>query len=138
MKVIQPLFLDPLREDLEKAAKNANGLKALLVRLGRIKIFDPACGSGNFLIVAYKELRQLEMEVIQALQALERQAMFVTGIHLDQFHGIEIDDFACEIARLSLWLAEHQLNNQWQKVFGFEHRPHCLLAQLVVLSMRTA
>ncbi len=58
------------------------------------------------------------MEVIQALQALERQAMFVTGIHLDQFHGIEIDDFACEIARLSLWLAEHQLNNQWQKVFG--------------------
>lgn len=119
MKVIQPLFLDPLRAELDRLRNNANGLKGLLVRLGQIKVFDPACGSGNFLIVAYKELRQLEMQVIQALQTLELQAMFVTGIHLDQFHGIEIDDFACEIARLSLWLAEHQINNQWQKEFGF-------------------
>lgn len=118
MKVIQPLFLEPLRAELDSSRKNAKALKTLLVRLGRIKIFDPACGSGNFLIVAYKELRQFEMEVIKALQVLERQAIFITGIHLDQFHGIEIDDFACEIARLSLWLAEHQLNNQWQEVFG--------------------
>lgn len=118
MKVIQPLFLEPLRAELDSSRKNAKALKTLLVRLGRIKVFDPACGSGNFLIVAYKELRQLEMEVIQALQILERQAIFLTGIHLDQFYGIEIDDFACEIARLSLWLAEHQLNNQWQEVFG--------------------
>ncbi|WP_019675181.1 DNA methyltransferase [Arsukibacterium perlucidum] len=118
MKVIQPLFLEPLRSELGSSRKNAKALKTLLVRLGRIKVFDPACGSGNFLIVAYKELRQLEMEVIEALQVLERQAIFVTGIHLDQFYGIEIDDFACEIARLSLWLAEHQLNNQWQEMFG--------------------
>lgn len=118
MKLIQPLFLEPLRSELDSSRKNAKSLKILLVRLGQIKVFDPACGSGNFLIVAYKELRQLEMEVIQALRELEGQAIFVTGIHLDQFHGIEIDDFACEIARLSLWLAEHQLNNQWQKEFG--------------------
>lgn len=118
MKVIQPLFLEPLRSELDSSRKNAKALKGLLVRLGQIKVFDPACGSGNFLIVAYKELRQLEMEVIQALRELEGQAIFVTGIHLDQFHGIEIDDFACEIARLSLWLAEHQLNKLWQKEFG--------------------
>ena len=118
MKVIQPLFLEPIRAELDSSRKNAKALKTLLVRLGQIKVFDPACGSGNFLIVAYKELRQLEMEVIQALQVLERQAIFLTGIHLDQFYGIEIDDFACEIARLSLWLAEHQLNNQWQEIFG--------------------
>ena len=118
MKVIQPLFLEPLRAELDSSRKNAKALKSLLVRFGQIKVFDPACGSGNFLIVAYKELRQLEMEVIQALRELEGQAIFVTGIHLDQFHGIEIDDFACEIARLSLWLAEHQLNNLWKKEFG--------------------
>lgn len=118
MKVIQPLFLDPLRIELEKQRANANGLKRLLVRLGEIKVFDPACGSGNFLIVAYKELRLLEMDVIRALLQRDPQSIFMSGIHLDQFYGIEIDDFACEIARLSLWLAEHQLNKQWEEHIG--------------------
>lgn len=118
MKVIQPLFLDPLRIELEKQRANANGLKRLLVRLGEMKVFDPACGSGNFLIVAYKELRLLEMDVIRALLQSDPQSIFMSGIHLDQFYGIEIDDFACEIARLSLWLAEHQLNKQWEEHIG--------------------
>ncbi|EPX6941084.1 class I SAM-dependent DNA methyltransferase [Vibrio alginolyticus] len=117
MKVIQPLFLDPLRLELEKQRKSANGLKRLLVRLGKIKVFDPACGSGNFLIIAYKELRLLEIEVIQALMKID-QGFFISNIHLDQFYGIEIDDFACEIARLSLWLAEHQVNKQWEEHIG--------------------
>lgn len=117
MKVIQPLFLDPLRTELEKQRNSANGLKRLLVRLGEIKVFDPACGSGNFLIIAYKELRLLEIEVIQALMEID-QGFFISNIHLDQFYGIEIDDFACEIARLSLWLAEHQINKQWEKEIG--------------------
>ncbi|MFM4978562.1 class I SAM-dependent DNA methyltransferase [Aeromonas caviae] len=120
MKVIQPLFLDSLRSDLEKNRKSANGLKKLLVRLGNIKVFDPACGSGNFLIIAYKELHTLERMVIQALQQLEPQQGFsMSSLHLDQFYGIEIDDFACEIARLALWLAEHQLNKQWEQTFGY-------------------
>ncbi|HGU5934347.1 TPA: DNA methyltransferase [Yersinia enterocolitica] len=118
MKVIQPLFLDSLRIELEKQRANANGLKRLLVRLGEIKVFDPACGSGNFLIVAYKELRLLEMDVIRALLQSDPQSIFMSSIHLDQFYGIEIDDFACEIARLSLWLAEHQLNKQWEEHIG--------------------
>ncbi|MFP1732533.1 class I SAM-dependent DNA methyltransferase [Lonsdalea quercina] len=119
MKVIQPLFLDPLRVELDKQRNNAKGLKALLVRLGKIKVFDPACGSGNFLIVAYKALRKLEIEVIEALRELEPQTFAMSGLHLSQFYGIEIDDFACQIARLSLWLAEHQVNSQWEKAFGF-------------------
>ncbi|WP_279474510.1 class I SAM-dependent DNA methyltransferase [Aeromonas caviae] len=120
MKVIQPLFLDSLRAELEKNRKSANGLKKLLVRLGNIKVFDPACGSGNFLIIAYKELHTLERMVIQALQQLEPQQGFsMSSLHLDQFYGIEIDDFACEIARLALWLAEHQLNKQWEQTFGY-------------------
>ncbi|WP_210444901.1 class I SAM-dependent DNA methyltransferase [Vibrio crassostreae] len=117
MKVIQPLFLDPLRAELEKQCNSANGLKRLLVRLGEIKIFDPACGSGNFLIIAYKELRLLEIEVIQTLMKID-QGFFISNIHLDQFYGIEVDDFACEIARLSLWLAEHQINKQWEEHIG--------------------
>ena len=118
MKVIQPLFLDPLRAELEKQRTNTNGLKRLLLRLEKMKVFDPACGSGNFLIVAYKELRLLEMDVIQALLQCDPQSIFMSSIHLDQFYGIEIDDFACEIARLSLWLAEHQLNKQWKEHIG--------------------
>lgn len=118
MKVIQPLFLEPLRNELEKQRTNTNGLKRLLVRLGEIKVFDPACGSGNFLIVAYKELRLLEMDVIRALLQRDPQSFLMSRIHLDQFYGIEIDDFACEIARLSLWLAEHQLNKQWEEHIG--------------------
>ncbi|WP_408913401.1 DNA methyltransferase [Citrobacter freundii] len=119
MKVIKPLFLEPLETELNKQRRSAKGLKALLVRLSEIKIFDPACGSGNFLIVSYKELRKLEMKVIDALKELEPQGFSMSGIHLSQFYGIEIDDFACEIARLSLWMAEHQLNSQWEQAFGF-------------------
>ncbi len=117
MKVIQPLFLDPLLAELAKQRNSVNGLKRLLVRLGEIKVFDPACGSGNFLIIAYKELRLLEIEVIQALMKID-QGFFISNIHLGQFYGIEIDDFACEIARLSLWLAEHQINKQWEEHIG--------------------
>lgn len=124
MKVIKPLFLEPLQAELEALQqvavnKRAKGLQALLVRLGKIKVFDPACGSGNFLIVAYKELRKFEMAVIRALKEVDPQGFTMSGLHLSQFYGIEIDDFACEIARLSLWLAEHQLNSLWQQEFGF-------------------
>jgi hypothetical protein len=118
MKVIQPLILDPLRTELDKQRSNANGLKRLLLRLEKIKVFDPACGSGNFLIIAYKELRLLEIEIIEALKSVELEGFVMSNIHLDQFYGIEIDDFASEVARLSLWLAEHQLNKQWEQHIG--------------------
>tara|TARA_Y100001972_G_scaffold65049_1_gene79301 strand:- start:5420 stop:8164 length:2745 start_codon:yes stop_codon:yes gene_type:complete len=120
MKVIQPLFLDKLYAELEKSRRNENRLKALLVRLQNLRIGDFACGSGNFLIIAYKELRKLEMEVINALNVVSGQAeMYYSGIRLSQFYGIEVDDFAHEIAILSLWLAEHQMNIVFKAQFGF-------------------
>lgn len=119
MKVIKPLFLDKLYAELERSRGNEKKLQALLERIGKIKVFDPACGSGNFLIIAYKELRRFEMEVFSALNSLSNQSViFMTGIKLSQFYGIEIDDFAHEIALLSLWLAEHQMHQEFKAVFG--------------------
>jgi hypothetical protein len=119
MKVIEPLFLNDLREALDKSRKSPNRLKKLLLRLQRIRIFDPACGSGNFLIIAYKELRLIEIDIFKGLNALQPQGvMFDSGIELSQFYGIEIDDFAHEIALLSLWLAEHQMNSLFKKEVG--------------------
>lgn len=120
MKVIKPLFLDKLDAELERSRNSEQKLKALLGRLGRIKVFDPACGSGNFLIIAYKELRRFEMEVFYALNAVSQQTvMFMSGIKLTQFYGIEIDDFAHEIALLSMWLTEHQMNREFEAAFGY-------------------
>jgi len=113
MKVIEPLFLSELYEELEKAGTDQKKLKTLLNRIHKLKIFDPACGSGNFLIIAYKELRLLEMKIFKA-----GGMMALSGIQLSQFYGIEIDDFAGEIAKLALWLAEHQMNVEFYKEFG--------------------
>lgn len=111
MKVIEPLFLNELHEEFEKGKGKPNQLRKLIHRISKIKIFDPACGSGNFLIIAYKELRQLEIEILQDIYNTESQVSIVfTEIKLSQFYGIELDDFAHEMAILSLWLAEHQMN----------------------------
>lgn len=112
-KVIDPLFLDELKEAFEDAKGNEKKLRELLHRISKIKIFDPACGSGNFLIIAYKELRRLEMLILKELVGFA-----FSGIHLNNFYGIELDDFAHEIAKLSLWLAEHQLNVEFFNEFG--------------------
>jgi hypothetical protein len=113
MKVIEPLFLNSLYEEFESANGNTKKLNALLQRIWNIKLFDPACGSGNFLIIAYKELRKLEMKIFKALNSLA-----FSNINLGNFYGIEIDDFAHEVATLSLWLAEHQMNQEFFKEFG--------------------
>lgn len=113
MKVIEPLFLNELYEEFEAAKGNNKKLNALLHRIWNIKIFDPACGSGNFLIIAYKELRKLEMEIFKAIGGLA-----FSNISLGNFYGIELDDFAHEVAILSLWLAEHQMNQVFFKEFG--------------------
>ena len=113
MKVIEPLFLNELYEAFEKAKGDKKKLNDLLIRISKIKIFDPACGSGNFLIIAYKELRKLEMKILKELGILA-----FSNISLSNFYGIEIDDFAHEIAQLSLWLAEHQMNVEFYNQFG--------------------
>ncbi len=113
MKVINPLFLDELKEELENSRGNKRKLLELLNRISKIKFFDPACGSGNFLIITYKELRRLEVEIIKELGIFA-----FPGVSMSQFYGIEIDDFAHEIARLSLYLAEHQMNIEFEQEFG--------------------
>lgn len=111
MKVIEPLFLNELYQEFEKHKENTKKLRQLIYRISNLKIFDPACGSGNFLIIAYKELRKLEIKIWQQINDLEPQYSFVfTEVKLSQFYGIELDDFAHEMAILSLWLAEHQMN----------------------------
>ena len=118
LKVIKPLFLDELYEDFEKAKGSAGRLNKLLARIYRLRLFDPACGSGNFLIIAYKELRRLEMAVYKELLRLTGQLPFsFSGIQVSQFYGIELDDFAHEIAILALWLAEHQMNIEFAQAF---------------------
>jgi hypothetical protein len=144
MKVIEPLFLNDLNEEFENGKYEPKKLNKLLERLSKIKIFDPACGSGNFLIIAYKELRLLEIKILTQLQDLQKastgfekyqselelipkaqltlaaqyQPTLFSRIELAQFFGIEIDDFAHEIAILSLWLAQHQMNQKFKEVLG--------------------
>ena len=114
LKLIKPLFLDELYAEFEKA-KTVNQLRTLIKRLSKIKFFDPACGSGNFLIITYKEIRLLEIRILEKIIDLSpNPTLEFTQIQLSQFYGIEIDDFAHEMAILSLWLAEHQMNRVFE------------------------
>ena len=118
MKVIEPLFLNDLYEELENSKNDIKKLTKLRERVSKIKIFDPACGSGNFLIISYKELSKLESKIISYAKDLGHQMMSYSGVSLNSFYGIEIDDFAHEVARLSLWLAQHQMNQYFDGMFG--------------------
>ncbi|MCI4649626.1 DNA methyltransferase [Phaeodactylibacter sp.] len=104
LKVLNPLFLDELREQLEEAGDNPRKLLNLRKRIARIRVFDPACGSGNFLVIAYKQLREIENEINRRRGEPDRP----TEIPLTNFRGIEIKGFSAEIARLALIIAEYQ------------------------------
>jgi len=102
--VLNPLFLDDLRQQLEEADDNARMLLNLRKRMSKIRVFDPACGSGNFLVIAYKEMREIEAEINRRRDEADRR----TEIPLTNFRGIELRDFPAEIARLALIIAEYQ------------------------------
>ena len=104
LKVLNPLFLDDLRAQLEEAGDNARTLLNLRKRMAKIRVFDPACGSGNFLVIAYKEMREIEAEINKRRGETDRR----TEIPLTNFRGIELRDFPAEIARLALIIAEFQ------------------------------
>ena len=104
LKVLNPLFLDSLREQLAEAIDNPRKLLNLRNRMARIRVFDPACGSGNFLVIAYKEMREIEAEVNRR----RGEAARASDIPLTNFRGIELRDFPAEIARLALIIAEFQ------------------------------
>lgn len=104
LKVLNPLFLDDLREKLAEAEDNARKLLNLRQRMAKIRVFDPACGSGNFLVIAYKQIREIEAEINQRRGEPDRRS----DIPLTNFRGIELRDFPAEIARLALIIAEYQ------------------------------
>lgn len=130
LKVIAPLFLDGLWAEFErlKARKDSRRrveLQAFHDRLGAMTFFDPACGCGNFLIIAYRELRSLEIELIRELRAYraveeqgELDAAELSLINVDQFYGIEIGEFAARIAETALWMMDHIMNNRLSLAFG--------------------
>ena len=130
LKVIGPLFLDDLRAEFErlrarKDRRRRAELEAFQKRLGEMKFFDPACGCGNFLIIAYRELRELEIELIRELlrdRPDEAQRVLDTAdlsrITVDQFYGIEIGKFPARIAETAMWMMDHIMNNRLSLAFG--------------------
>jgi hypothetical protein len=124
MKVLQPLFLMSLEEEFERARghrEERSLLRRLLTRIAKIRVFDPACGSGNFLIIAYRELRKMEMRIFQRLDEIGGGTTTwreQSAVKLSSFYGIELADFAAETTKLSLWIAEYQMNQRFKNLFG--------------------
>lgn len=125
MRVISPLFLDDLTERLQKAWESAPSLKRLWTEIGKMNFLDPASGSGNFLLVAYKKLRELELKLIARLRELEGKdtQLALDGsiglqVHLGQFHAIEYDEWSSQIAFVAMFLADHQANKQMEEILG--------------------
>ena len=121
LKLIRPLFLDELRAEFERTRGNRNKLFEFHKKLRTLTFFDPACGCGNFLVIAYRELRLLELDVLRASHASGQQHLDVHGlirIDVDQFYGIEIEEFPAQIAQVALWLIDHQMNVRVSEEFG--------------------
>lgn len=114
LKVIGPLFLDSLKAELKKIRKDAKKLNTFLAKLRRLTFLDPACGCGNFLVVAYREIRLLEEEALQRIAMIPGQTTRLPECDVDQFNGIEIDPSAAQIATIALWLTDHQMNRRVQ------------------------
>ncbi|MED1625954.1 DNA methyltransferase [Bacillus mycoides] len=120
MKVIKTLFLDELTKEFNSIKGSRKKLEIFHEKLANLKFLDPACGCGNFLIIAYRELRLLEMEVLRELTKgqMSLHLEFLLKVNVEQFYGIEIDEFPAQIAQVALWLIDHQMNMQASYEFG--------------------
>ena len=124
LKLIGPLFMDDLHAEFERIKGQPAKLKAFHDKLGALNFFDPACGCGNFLVISYREVRLLELEVIKRLYGNELQQLSLDAIdqyvkvNVDQFHGIEIEEWPAQIAQVAMWLIDHQMNLLVGKTFG--------------------
>jgi hypothetical protein len=119
LKVIKPLFLDALHERFEKLKKNKKKLQEFQKELATLHFFDPACGSGNFLIISYRELRLLELEILKVLHSSSvLDVSTIVWVDVDQFYGIEVDEFPAQIAQVAMWLIDHQMNMRISEHFG--------------------
>jgi type I restriction-modification system DNA methylase subunit len=121
LKVIKPLFLDELWEEFEKIKNNIGKLQDFHSRIASLKFLDPACGCGNFLVIAYRELRMLELEILRNLNKSGQGALDISDIvklDVDMMYGIEIEEFPARIAEVAMWLIDHQMNMRVSNEFG--------------------
>ncbi len=124
LKVIETLFLEDLYEEFQSIQKNNTLLIQFHTKIASLKFLDPACGCGNFLVIAYRELRELELKVMQEIykkELKENKSINISEIlkvNVDQFYGIEYDEFPSKIAQVALWLTDHQMNIKASKIFG--------------------
>ncbi|MCK9374969.1 MAG: N-6 DNA methylase [Syntrophobacterales bacterium] len=121
LKLIGPLFLDELRAEFDKVKNQRKRLYEFHQRLAHLKFLDPACGCGNFLVIAYRELRRLELDILRTLHQDRSQLLDVHSeirCNVDQFYGIELEEFPAQIAQTALWLMDHQMNLQVSEEFG--------------------
>lgn len=125
LKLIGPLFLDDLRAEFGRIQNHRTKLQEFQVRLQQLRFLDPACGCGNFLVICYRALRELELDVLRAQHALSEHrgqlsvdVQTLIGVNVDQFYGIEIEEFPAQIAQVALWLADHQMNLRVSEEFG--------------------
>lgn len=124
LKVIQSLFLDELHAEFDRVKTQPGKLRAFHEKLSELNFFDPACGCGNFLVISYREIRLLELEVIKRLYAKEMQQLSMdvvdkyVKVNVDQFHGIELEEWPAQIARVAMWLIDHQMNVLVGEAFG--------------------
>lgn len=124
LKALRPLFLDDLWFEFERVRNSPKALPVFHRKLATMRVFDPACGCGNFLVIAYRELRLLELEVLSTLEKLRSTQHFdfdlsnLVQVDVDQFFGIEIEEFPAQIAQVALWLTDHQMNLRVSELFG--------------------
>ncbi len=120
LKLIKPLFLDELYEEFEKISTQKNKLKQFHEKLANLRFLDPACGCGNFLVITYRELRLLELEVLKALHGTQQVTDLeqLIKLNVDRFYGIEYEEFPAQIAQVAMWLMDHQMNLYIGSVFG--------------------
>ncbi|MBA3242392.1 MAG: class I SAM-dependent DNA methyltransferase [Acidobacteria bacterium] len=127
LKVVRGLFLDDLYAEFESIKHNAARVRQFHEKLASLKFFDPACGSGNFLVITYREVRLLEIEILKQLRALTGRAQLeldvtkLSKIDVDSFYGIEYEEFAAQIAMVALWLTDHQANMRLSAEFGLSY-----------------
>lgn len=141
LKTISPLFLDDLHEEFNKIKHDKRKLKEFHNKLSNLTFLDPACGCGNFLIIAYREIRRLEIEILKILYLDQRVLNIneLSKIDVDKFYGIEIEEFPAKIAEVALWLMDHQMNLELSEAFGlyFARIPLKKSAKIVVTNALT-
>ena len=120
LKLVRSLFLDDLRTEFEKIKKDKKKLESFHKKLGTLTFLDPACGCGNFLVVTYRELRLLEIELLQSLYGKQMRSdiQFLSVVDVDAMYGIEINEFPAQIAQVAIWLVDHQMNQKLSEAFG--------------------